>query len=105
MAQVNEFERMLVESNTYLIKLYFSISKDEQVRRFKEIKNDPLKRWKITALDKKAQALWDEYTLYKKKMFDQTNTEITPWKIIDANKKTTARLDAISHILEVIPYK
>jgi len=105
MAQVNEFERMLVESNTYLIKLYFSISKDEQVRRFKDIKNDPLKRWKITAVDKKAQALWDEYTLYKKKMFDQTNTKITPWKIIDANKKTTARLDAISYILDVIPYK
>ena len=104
MSQVNDFERMLVQSNTYLIKLYFSITKDEQARRFKEIKANPLKRWKITPVDLKAQALWDDYTRYKDKMFAKTDTETAPWLIIDANKKAPARLKAISHLLERIPY-
>ena len=104
MSQVNDFERMLVHSDTYLIKLYFSITKEEQARRFKEIKANPLKRWKITPVDEKAQALWDDYTKYKNKMFEKTNTELAPWRIIDANKKAPARLKAISHILEQIPY-
>ncbi len=105
MSQVNDFERMLVESNTYLIKLYFSITKKEQAERFKEIKENPLKRWKMTPVDEKAQALWDDYTRYKKKMFEATNTKVAPWLIIDANKKAPARLEAINHILDVIPYK
>ena len=105
MSQVNDFERMLIESDTYLIKFYFSITKEEQAKRFEEIKSDPLKRWKMTAVDEKAQALWDEYTRYKTKMFETTNTEIAPWEIIDADKKSDARLKAISHILSVIEYK
>ena len=105
MAQVNQFEKMLIESNTFLLKLYFSISKKEQANRFEEIKNNPLKRWKMTPVDEKAQALWDDYTFYKKAMFESTNTKIAPWKIIDANKKTTARLDAINYILESIPFQ
>lgn len=105
MSQVNDFEKMLIQSDTYLIKLYFSISKKEQAKRFRDIKNSPLKRWKMTAVDKKAQALWDEYTAYKVKMFEATNTENAPWIIIDANKKPDARLKAITHILEAIPYK
>ena len=105
MSQVNNFEKMLIQSDTYLIKLYFSISKREQAKRFKEIKSSPLKRWKMTAVDEKAQALWDDYTFYKKKMFEVTNTEIAPWTIIDANKKPIARLEVINHILESIPYK
>ena len=64
MTQVNDFEKMLIQSNIHLIKLYFSISKPEQARRFEEIKSNPLKRWKITPLDEKAQILWDDYTLY-----------------------------------------
>ena len=105
MSQVNNFEKMLIQSDTYLIKFYFSISKEEQARRFKEIKNSPLKRWKMTEVDKKAQALWDEYTSYKERMFEDTNTTIAPWIIIDANKKPTARLEAITQFLESIPYK
>ncbi|MDG1270977.1 MAG: polyphosphate kinase 2 [Flavobacteriaceae bacterium] len=105
MSQVNEFERMIVQSNIHLIKLYFSISKEEQAKRFQEIEASPLKRWKMTPVDQKAQSLWDEYTTYKTKMFDETNLELTPWKIIDANKKSTARLEAISHILSGVPYK
>lgn len=104
MSQVNDFEKMLIQSDTLLIKFYFSISKKEQERRFNEIKTNPLKRWKITSVDEKAQDLWDDYTLYKDKMFEVTNTDISPWKIIDANKKTKARLEVISHILETVPY-
>ncbi len=104
MSQVNDFERMLVQSDTYLIKLYFSITKEEQARRFDAIKRDPLKRWKMTPVDEMAQALWDDYTRYKDKMFEVTNTETAPWMIIHANNPYAARLEAISHILEVIPY-
>ena len=104
-SQVNDFERMLVQSNTYLIKLYFSITKKEQSKRFKEIRNDPLKRWKMTPVDEKAQALWDDYTRYKERMFEVTNTNVAPWFIIDANRKANARLKAISYILDHIPYK
>ena len=104
MDQVNQFEKMLIQSNTYLIKLYFSINKEEQARRFEDIRSNPLKRWKMTAVDEKAQALWDDYTKYKSRMFESTDTEHAPWTIIDANKKTTARLSAIKHILETVPY-
>jgi len=105
MSQVNEFEKMLIESDTYLIKLYFSITKEEQKKRFEEIKDSPLKRWKITPVDLKAQELWDEYTAYKDKMFNNTNDDLTPWKIINANDKYDARLKAVTHILDQIPYK
>lgn len=104
MSHVNDFEKMLIQSNTYLIKFYFSITKDEQARRFKEIKSSPLKRWKMTAVDERAQELWDDYTAYKQKMFEVTNTDIAPWNIINANKKTDARLEAVTHILDSIPY-
>ena len=105
MGQVNHFERMIIESGTYLIKLYFSITKSEQAKRFKEIKSSPLKRWKMTPVDERAQELWDEYTKYKEKMFEQTHTEIAPWVIIRADKKTEARVAAIKHILKTIPYE
>lgn len=105
MGQVNDFERMVIESDTYLIKFYFSITKEEQARRFTEIKASPLKKWKITPVDEHAQELWDEYTTYKEKMFAHTNTEIAPWVIIDANRKTEARLEALQYILDKLPYK
>jgi len=105
MSQVNEFEKMLIQSDTYLIKLYFSITKAEQAKRFQEIKNNPLKRWKMTPVDEKAQALWNEYSAYKKKMFKATNSEHAPWEVIDANQKSKARMYAIKHILKTIPYK
>jgi polyphosphate kinase 2 len=105
MSQVNDFERMLIQSDTYLIKFYFSITKREQAKRFRDIKRSPLKRWKMTPVDEKAQALWNDYTRYKKKMFATTNTEIAPWVIINANKKPSARLAAIKHILKTIPYE
>jgi polyphosphate kinase 2 len=105
MGQVNDFERMIVESGTYLIKFYFSITKEEQARRFADIKSSPLKRWKMTSVDEHAQELWDKYTTYKVKMFEKTDTKICPWVIIDANDKNTARIQATEHILKTIPYK
>ena len=104
MDQVNDFERMILESGIHLVKVYMSISKKEQAKRFAEIKSDPLKQWKMTKLDEKAQDLWEDYTEYKNAMFQKTNTEISPWKIIRANRKTDARVNVINHILDRIPY-
>ncbi len=104
MNQVNEFEKMLIDSDTYLLKLYFSITKEEQERRFNDIKSNPLKRWKMTSVDEHAQELWNKYTKYKEVMFTKTTTDYAPWKIIDANQKSSARLEAINHVLENIPY-
>lgn len=105
LSEVQNFEQMLVNDGIILIKFYFSISKDEQARRFEEIKNNPLKRWKMTPVDESAQALWDEYTVYKNRMFDATNSKINPWIIVKANRKTRARIEAIRYMLKNIPYK
>ncbi|MFK5982047.1 MAG: polyphosphate kinase 2 [Flavobacteriaceae bacterium] len=104
MNQVNEFERMITESGVRLIKLYFSISKSEQEKRFEDINSSPIKKWKFSAVDQKALELWDDYTHYKKEMFYRTNTEIAPWKVIKANRKTRARIETIEYILNTIPY-
>ena len=104
MNQVNDFERMVVESGIRLVKIYMSISKSEQAERFDEIRNDPLKHWKMSAVDEKAQELWDVYTKYKKMMFENTKKGVIPFKVIRANRKTLARVDVIQHILKAIPY-
>jgi len=104
MNQINGFETMILESGIHLVKIYMSISKREQAKRFEDIQNDPLKQWKMSPVDEKAQKLWDEYTRYKDAMFEKTNTLESPWKIIKANRKTEARINAINHILKSIPY-
>lgn len=105
MSQVNAFEKMIIQSNTYFIKFYFSITKEEQQKRFEDIKKSNLKRWKMSAVDERAQELWNDYTKYKEVMLRETNTTHAPWVIIGANKKTEARLAVIEHILKTIPYK
>ena len=105
MAQVNEFESMLVDSGITLIKFYFSISKEEQAKRFADIESNPLKRWKMSPVDEKAQELWDEYTKYKEAMFAKTDTEKCPWIKIEANRKTRARIEAIKHLLKILPQR
>lgn len=105
MDQVVDFENMITKDGIILIKFYFSISKGEQQKRFHEIKNNPLKRWKMSPVDERAQELWDDYTEYKEKMFKQTHSHKNPWVIIEANRKTKARLEAIKYILKTIPYK
>jgi polyphosphate kinase 2 len=104
MNQVNDFERMIIESGIRLVKFYFSISKSEQAKRFADIKSSPLKKWKFSPVDQRALRLWDRYTDYKTKMFEKTNTEIAPWHIIKANRKSSARLESIQKVLDIIPY-
>ncbi len=105
MLQVNPFENMLVSSGFILIKVYFSISKEEQAKRFNEILSNPLKKWKYSEVDKRALELWDRYTEYKSRMLEETNTDYAPWQIFQANKKGKARVDALEYILSKIPYK
>ena len=105
MQQVPEFEHMLYEDNIEIIKFWFSISKDEQARRFNGRVNDPLKQWKISPVDDKAQENWDLYTMYKEEMFSKTHTSYAPWVIVKANSKMKARLEAIRHVLNTLPYK
>ena len=104
MNQVNNFEQMLIESGIRLVKFYFSISKDEQARRFKDIKASPVKKWKFSPVDQTALERWDDYTDYKKKMFEKTDTKIAPWIVIKANRKMKARVEVIQKLLEIIPY-
>ena len=105
MNQVNDFEKMLVDSGVRLVKFYFSISKDEQARRFNDIKSSPVKRWKFSSVDKAALDLWDDYTKYRTKMFEMTDTKYAPWITILANKKMKARVEVIQKLLEIIPFK
>ena len=105
MNQVNDFEKMLVDSGIRLVKFYFSISKDEQARRFKDIKASPVKKWKFSTVDKAALSLWDDYTNYKNKMFDKTDTEFAPWIVVKANRKMRARVEVIQRLLEIVPYE
>ncbi|HKK77625.1 MAG TPA: polyphosphate kinase 2 [Saprospiraceae bacterium] len=104
MSQVNDFEKMVVHSDTYLLKLFFSIKKKEQARRFAAVEADHLRQWQLTPVDRQAQALWNVYTRYEKKMFAHTDTKLAPWKVINANKRDQARLEAITYIIERIPY-
>ena len=102
--QVSEFERMLVSSGIMLFKFYFSISKKEQAKRFKERKTDPLKQFKLSPVDAKSQELWDEYMEAKHSMLRASHTGIAPWIIINADNKKKARLNCIKHILGSIDY-
>lgn len=105
MHQVPEFEHMLYEDDLLLIKFWFSISKEEQQKRFKERKDNPLKQWKLSPVDKKAQSMWDNYTEYKENMFSQSHTSYSPWIIVEANNKRNARLESIRYVLSQIDYE
>jgi len=105
MDEVNNFESMITNDGMILIKFYFSITKEEQKKRFEDISTNPLKRWKMSPVDDKAQELWDDYTQYKERMFEHTNTVKAPWVILKANRKTVARVNVIKHMLNTVPYK
>ena len=105
MNEVVNFEDMIIHDGIILIKFYISISKKEQAKRFEDIKSNPLKRWKMSPVDEKAQELWDEYTAYKEKMFALTHSDENPWVIIQANRKTDARVAVIKYLLKHVPYK
>lgn len=103
--QVPEFEHMLYEDGIEIVKFWFSISKDEQEKRFERRKDTPLKQWKISPVDEKAQKMWDSYTYYKGEMFSKTHTSYSPWTIVKANDKKKARLAAIRYVLSNLSYE
>lgn len=99
-----EFEKMLVDEDIQIFKFYFSVSKNEQVRRFKARETDPLKQYKLSPVDKESQRLWNEYSLAKFMMLSATHTEIAPWTIVKSDNKKKARINAIKHILNFVEY-
>ena len=103
--QVTEFEHMLYEDGVTIIKFWFSISKEEQASRFDARRQNPLKQWKISPVDEKAQELWDSYTRYKEEMFSKTHSTFSPWIIVQANDKQAARLESLRYVLNLLPYK
>ncbi|SHI53699.1 polyphosphate kinase 2, PA0141 family [Cruoricaptor ignavus] len=104
MVQVPEFEHMLYESGTTIIKFWFSVSKDQQLYRFNRRLKNPLKRWKYSPVDEKGQELWDTFTYYKDQMFSRTHNAFSPWVIVKSDDKLDARLEAIRYVLSQFPY-
>lgn len=102
--EVPEYERMQVNSDTILLKFYFSVSKDEQARRFQKRKTDPLKQYKLSPVDEKSQQMWDKYTIAKYSMLLASHTDHAPWTIIRSDNKKLARINCIKHILKQIDY-
>lgn len=104
MNQVNDVERMLRESGITLFKFWLDTSKEEQAARFDERRKSPLKQWKLSPIDAKAQELWDVYTQYRNAMFKRTHTEKSPWIVVQADHKKSARLESIRYVLQQLEY-
>ena len=102
--EVPEFEKMLVNSDIMIFKFYFSVSKDEQNRRFNKRRTDPLKQYKLSPVDEKSQDLWDKYTIAKYSMLLASHTDHAPWTIVRSDNKKKARINCIKHILNHIDY-
>jgi len=100
-----EFERMLVRSGIILIKYWFSVSDEEQERRFQNREKDPLKRWKLSPMDLESRNRWAEYSRAKDEMFAHTDIKQAPWYVVKSDIKKHARLNCISHFLSMIPYQ
>ncbi len=99
-----QFEKMLVNSGIILIKFYFSVSKKEQAKRFESRITDPLKRYKISPIDREAQKMWDAYTDAKYLMLRSTHNDVSPWTVIKSDNKQKARINCIKHILSRVAY-
>jgi polyphosphate kinase len=100
-----EFERMLIRSGIILIKYWFSVSNEEQEKRFQARIDDPAKQWKLSPMDLESRAKWVEYSKAKDEMFSFTDINQSPWYVVNADDKKRARLNAIFHLLKHIPYK
>jgi polyphosphate kinase 2 len=100
-----EFERMLIRSGIILIKYWFSVSDEEQERRFQDRIDTPTKRWKLSPMDLESRARWVEYSKAKDAMFNYTDTKQSPWFVVNANDKKRARLNVIAHLLSMIPFE
>lgn len=105
MRQAPEFERHLVYSGIYLIKFWFSVTRDEQRRRFEERRHHPLKQWKLSPMDLASLDRWEDYTRAKETMFFHTDTAYAPWTVVKSDDKKRARLNAMRHLLHTIPYE
>ena len=104
MQQVPEFEHMLYEDGLEIIKFWFSISKNVQQERFESRRLNPLKQWKVSPVDDKAQENWDLYTRYKEEMFSKTHMSYAPWIIVKANDKKKARLESMRYALSALDF-
>jgi polyphosphate kinase 2 len=104
MRQAPEFERNLVRSGVHLVKLWFSVSREEQRRRFKEREAHPLKQWKLSPIDLASLDKWDSYTQAKESMFFHTDIAEAPWTVVKSDCKKRARLNAMRHVLHQLPY-
>ncbi|MDD4506738.1 MAG: polyphosphate kinase 2, partial [Sulfurospirillaceae bacterium] len=102
--EVPKFETMIANSGIVLFKFYFSVSKEEQAKRFRERKTDPLKQFKLSPVDEKSQELWDQYTIAKYSMLLSSNNPRCPWIIVMSNDKRKARINTIKHILNNVDY-
>ena len=100
-----EFERMLVRSGIQLIKYWFSVSDEEQERRFQGRLNDPTKRWKLSPMDLESRKRWADYSRAKDEMFAHTDIPEAPWYVVESDVKKHARLNCIAHLLSQIPYE
>jgi polyphosphate kinase 2 len=100
-----EFERMLVRSGIILVKYWFSVSDEEQERRFQARVADPMRRWKLSPMDLQSRERWIEYSRAKDEMFRYTDIKQAPWYVVEADDKRAARLNCISHLLSLIPYE
>lgn len=105
MRQTPEFEKHLVRSGVHLIKFWFSVSRKEQRRRFKEREIHPLKQWKLSPIDLASLEKWDDYTKAKEAMFFHTDTAESPWTVVKSDCKKRARLNAMRYVLHALPYK
>lgn len=104
MRQTPEFERMLVRSDTVVFKYWFSVTRKEQSQRFKSRESEPLKRWKLSPIDRQSLDKWDDYTEAKEAMFFYTDTADAPWTIVKSDDKKRARLNCMRHFLYSLPY-
>ena len=104
MRQVVPFEDMLVEDGLQIVKLWFSIGPEEQARRLRERELNQLKRWKLSTVDREAQAKWEQFTARKEAMFARTSTARCPWIVIRGDDKKTARLESIRYVLSRFEY-
>ena len=105
MVQVPEFEHMLYEAGTTIIKFWFSVNKEQQLYRFNRRLKNPLKKWKYSPVDEKGQELWDTFTYYKDQMFARTHNAFSPWVIVKSDNKLRARLEAIRYVLSIFDYE
>ena len=100
-----EFEKMIIGSGIQLVKYWFSVSQEEQMKRFQSRIDDPTKGWKLSPMDLESVKRWDDYSAAKDNMLEHTDTENAPWYIVESDVKKKARVNCLSHLLSIIDYK